>query len=629
MTKSKQELAAGILFVAPDNRVLFLLRGNGGDHAGEWCLPGGHRDYKETPIETAIRESDEEAGTAWHDVADGAPLPWTVRQNDDGKMFTTYVQRVTKAFPVTISDEHVGSGWFDLTDPPQPLHPGCRIALDKFFLDELGIARAIAGGELTSPQKYANVTLYALRITGTGQSFRPGKRGEDGKLLKEGDKFVKEDEYVWRPPEHYLSDDFLARCNGLAVIWIHPENEMMSSADFKERNIGSIMLPYIKGEEVWGIAKIYDEDALKQMAIAAEGEGISTSPGVWGVGNNTKDLGGGEHALFEEKPLLLDHLAVVDAGVWDKGGEPSGVSSTIINHGDLTMADKANAAEGEGAQGRADALTADKEPIDNVLVKLDAAMSRLDSACARMDAYDEDKAKRDAKKQAKKDRKDAAKKDGGDMTDDEAKGLSEMEKVKADKAKKDADEKEEGEKAEMEKAKADKAKKDEDKEEGAKHDALEALVRDQARKIDELSRAVAGPSREDEDSILATQARYDGVAQLFGQSAPRALAGERPLAYRKRLAKDFQSYSDTWKSINLSPLEKEAFDVAEAQILDQAKRHAYSAESVPANTLQEIKSRDETGRVITTFKGDADACWGHFKAPVRRVSAFNQNQARH
>lgn len=33
--------AAGILFMAQDGRVLLVQRSAEGDHAGEWCIPGG------------------------------------------------------------------------------------------------------------------------------------------------------------------------------------------------------------------------------------------------------------------------------------------------------------------------------------------------------------------------------------------------------------------------------------------------------------------------------------------------------------------------------------------------------------------------------------------------------------
>lgn len=310
------------------------------------------------------------------------------------------------------------------------------------------------------------------------------------------------------------------------------------------------------------------------------------------------------------------------------------------------MSEEAKTATGEGAEGRADAATATKEPIDHMLSKLDAAMSKLDAACARMDSYDEKEAKRDSEKQAKKDRKArfdslSAKRDSEGLTADESKEFSEMEKDKKDKAKKDAAgeaseaHSREGEaigaaKAEHEKegAAMDKAKKDA-AEEDAKHDSLVAVVEDLKRQLSETRQMVSGPSREDEDAMLTAQARFDGVAQLFSDSAPRAMAGERPLQYRKRMAKGYQQYSTDWKSVNLSVLEGAAFDIAEGQILEQARRFALSSESVPVNTLHEIRTRDETGRTITSFKGDAGACWDRFKSPVRRVTQFNQNNTRH
>ena len=34
------------MFMTPDKRVLFLQRSGEGDHAGEWCLPGGKIDQE-------------------------------------------------------------------------------------------------------------------------------------------------------------------------------------------------------------------------------------------------------------------------------------------------------------------------------------------------------------------------------------------------------------------------------------------------------------------------------------------------------------------------------------------------------------------------------------------------------
>ncbi len=91
-------------------------------------------------------------------------------------------------------------------------------------MDELELARLIAAGELSSPQRHMNVSLFDMRITGTGVAFRPAKR-----------------EWVYRRPENYLTPDFLARCNGLPVIWIHPKGATLDSKEFSDRIVGTMI----------------------------------------------------------------------------------------------------------------------------------------------------------------------------------------------------------------------------------------------------------------------------------------------------------------------------------------------------------------------------------------------------
>lgn len=318
--------AAGILFLV-GNTALFLRRGDGGDHGGEWCCPGGKIEGDETAEDAAIRECEEECGfivkpsmlRAWTRTVSSSDIPPAI----DGEIpvevepvdFTTFIVRLPEQFTPVLCDESDGYCWAPVTGAPQPLHPGMQVALDRLTMDELGVARAIAAGRLASPQKYENVWLFAIRITGTGISYRHARK-----------------EFVWRDPSNYLNDEFLARCNGLSVIWEHPKKSLLNHDEFSERIVGSVMLPYLradKPDEVWGVAKIYDDDAAHDMSENA----MSTSPAVNFSDPTENDrvmLEGGKIMLIEGKPSLLDHIAICPLGVWDKSGPPTGVESVNV-----------------------------------------------------------------------------------------------------------------------------------------------------------------------------------------------------------------------------------------------------------------------------------------------------------
>ncbi|HEY4152148.1 MAG TPA: hypothetical protein VGM38_02390 [Pseudolysinimonas sp.] len=211
-------------------------------------------------------------------------------------------------------------------------------------MHELDIARAIAGKQMSSPQQYENIWLFAMRITGTGASYRP-----------------ELNEHVWRDPGLYLTGDFLDRCNGLPVIWEHPPGNELTQAEFEKRVIGSIMLPYLVEDEVWGVARIYDQDAAQMMRDRQ----LSTSPAVvFGDAsvNETRKLEGGRTLLIEGEPSLVDHLAVCELGVWDRGGDPTGISL-----GDAP----------ETAEGPAEDLPQEASRIDRVGRALDALTDLL------------------------------------------------------------------------------------------------------------------------------------------------------------------------------------------------------------------------------------------------------------
>jgi hypothetical protein len=183
------------------------------------------------------------------------------------------------------------------------------------YMNEYDVACAMADGTFSSPQKYMGISLYKMRITGTDVAVRFGS--DD-----------KPNEIVFRDPALYLTQSFLDRCQGLPVIWEHPEGSVLNSDEFRDRMIGVIVCPYIVDHlgEVWGIAKIYDEDAITLL----DNQRLSTSPSVvfHAVNDNrTISLSSGDVLLIEGVPALLDHLAVCEAGVWDKSLTPYGVIS--------------------------------------------------------------------------------------------------------------------------------------------------------------------------------------------------------------------------------------------------------------------------------------------------------------
>lgn len=613
---------AGILFLAPENRVLFLKRGPGGDYPGFWCLPGGKQEEGETIEECAVREAKEETGGVIAGTREllarslstgfaqpGEPLLPGQAEPGETVDFSTFLQRIDAPFEPKGDDEHVGHAWAPASQPPEPLHPGVCIALARLTADELGIARMIMAGELTSPQRYKNVWLFALRITGTGAALRKAKKDpKTGKLLRP-------DEYVWRKPENYLNDEFLARCNGLAVIYGHPDKATLDSKEYGDRSIGSILLPYIKGDEVWGIAKVYDEPAALLMSNSQ----LSTSPTV--VLGSMEDPDVRMHAedgktiLIEGKPELLDHVAVCGLGVWDKGGDPSGVLTETFGdenimteeekaalaaadkaRKDAEEKEKADAEDREDRKKLADAMASMADSMKDLKERMDGVDKKADKACA-----DAEEAKKKADAMDDSVRKDGeSEEDWKTRTDKKRKDAEE-----AEKAKKDAEEKEAKEKADADKAKADAA----------------AGITDIRKAVADLAAKIQPRTPEDKAKFADAQAQADSAYTMLGRQAPAPMDGETLPDYRRRLATALKVHSAAWKDVNLDGIADDvAFNPIERQIYADAVAFAKRPAEDGSTTLRMVTRRADGGHTINEFYGPSSAWMDGFSGNRQRAS---------
>ncbi|NDO80207.1 cell envelope biogenesis protein TolA [Citrobacter sp. NCU1] len=181
------------------------------------------------------------------------------------------------------------------------------------LLTEIDAAKQVRDGGLPSPHKFTNMWLVNLRITGTGLAYRSNEK-----------------EYVWRSPQTYLNPQFLERCSGVPVIIDHPEGKMLEQVGNKHRIVGTVMLPYIRGDEVWAICRIYGQEIIDY--ITKNKDCVSTSPNVVFCGAAecpvVENAMGEDNFCIEGTPFLIDHVALVPLGVWDKDGKPAGVEVT-------------------------------------------------------------------------------------------------------------------------------------------------------------------------------------------------------------------------------------------------------------------------------------------------------------
>ncbi|EAM4563165.1 NUDIX domain-containing protein [Salmonella enterica] len=383
---------SGIMF--RQGKFVFLIQRS---DDGTWCQPGGKVEPGELAIDTARREVLEEVGYQY----DGPLTPHSVYGD-----YLTFRAEVSERFEAKLNDESLTAGWFHIDDLPKPLHQPFAEMLAQQALNETEVATLIADGTLSSPQFFINMWMFAIRVTGTGVTWRSADQ-----------------QMAFRNPDDYLTPEFLQRVAGLPLIWLHPEKNTLDSNEFAKRVIGTLTNSWVADNgEVWAIARVYDAEAAEIMATRQ----LSTSPTVKfvEVPDSIIEIDG-QPLLVEPSPELLDHVAICEQGVWDKLLAPTGVKSDSIPN---------------------EAEKMDEEKIVALINKA------IDARMAKADEEKDAKAKADAEEEARKEKADAEEKEA-----EEAKAKADAEeKAAKEKADAEAKEKVDAEEAErMAKEKAD------------------------------------------------------------------------------------------------------------------------------------------------------------------------------
>ncbi|MWF40543.1 NUDIX domain-containing protein [Escherichia coli] len=288
---------SGIMF--RQGKFVFLIQRS---DDGTWCQPGGTVEPGELAIDAARREVLEEVGYKY----DGPLTPHSVYGD-----YLTFRAEVPERFEAKLNDESLAAGWFHIDDLPKPLHQPFAEMLAQQALNETEVAALIADGTLSSPQFFINMWMFAIRVTGTGVTWRSADQ-----------------QMAFRNPDDYLTPEFLQRVAGVPLIWLHPEKNKLDSDEFAKRVIGTLTNSWVADNgEVWTIGRVYDAEAAEIMATRQ----LSTSPTVtYSEAQDSIIKIDGQPLLVEGSPVLLDHVAICEQGVWDKLLAPTGVKSDSI-----------------------------------------------------------------------------------------------------------------------------------------------------------------------------------------------------------------------------------------------------------------------------------------------------------
>ncbi|MGO9039043.1 MAG: hypothetical protein ACLQKH_13755 [Steroidobacteraceae bacterium] len=153
--------------------------------------------------------------------------------------------------------------------------------------------------------------------------------------------------------------------------------------------------------------------------------------------------------------------------------------------------------------------------------------------------------------------------------------------------------------------------------------AMSTTIQDLQRQVAALQRQVGAPI-EGRDKFIAAQSRAEPVYRAFGDTAPPFMGSERLRDYTIRLLTPHLKHSKRWRDKSLEGTTNDAvLTVIEAEVYADAMSEATHPTSFRPGQIRPVSQPDASGRPITRYVGDQNACWDQFNPPFRYVRRFN------
>jgi hypothetical protein len=125
------------------------------------------------------------------------------------------------------------------------------------------------------------------------------------------------------------------------------------------------------------------------------------------------------------------------------------------------------------------------------------------------------------------------------------------------------------------------------------------------------------------DELAQLQSRADSLAVSLGERASGWRPGERPDAYRRRLARQFQPHSEKWRNLDLDLADNAMLKTVESEIYRDAAEIAHRGDSLGPRKLIPVVETDSAGRKIVKFHGDPLVWMGIY---ARRCACLRHKQ---